>query len=168
MTELTYDFQKSCNISPKVAEKKNVQFSSTSMVMIFERYDENEARGIWYTSRDYREMREDVKWSVINVNYHLISSRHVEHGHEDYTNILDETVGIEHLLNASIIRKSRHRKAWCIRAVLEEQAMQTDQVDDDVRDKYWERLAEVSSSHSEPGVKRAHKIGLLHQVKFDG
>lgn len=117
MSELIVDFPNHYETA-----EKSVQFSLECKVISFLCYDEDEGNEIWYKSRDFREMRVDTRWAVIEVNHRLRSlDHHVDDNHED---ILDETVGIEHLLKSSIIRASRLRRAECIRAVLEEQARQ--------------------------------------------
>ena len=61
--QLIVDFPEHRSVSKQT--KKRVQFSSVSSMTIVERIDETYSSAIWYSSKDYKEMRMDTKREII-------------------------------------------------------------------------------------------------------
>ena len=176
MTHLIVDFPSSRRRSimrssnkPKNNESKKssgVSFAKSMHVKFFQAPDDVDESEIWYTSEEYKDMKESNRQVIIRVHRKLrTSSLSTDDDGIDYkaTTLLEAEclTGIEHLLSVKIIEKTRANRVECSNSVLQ------------VQDRLWyhnvgsmeesddpiDALARVSKHYSRWSTKRARIIG---------
>ena len=155
---------------PKNNESKKatgVSFAKSMHIQFFQAPDDVDESEIWYTSEEYKDMKESNRQAVVRVHRKLrtpsLSTDDDGSQSSKATTLLEDEclTGIEHLLSVKIIEKTRANRVECSNSVLQ------------VQDRLWyhnvgsmeesddpiDALARVSKHYSRWSTKRARIIG---------
>ena len=161
----------------KSKKASGVSFAKTIHIQFFQVPDDVDEREIWYSSEEYKDMKEKNRQAVMRVHRKLRTQSPSSSTDDDgisqskssnpttLTLLEDECLtGIEHLLSVKIIKKTRANKVECSNAVLQEQerlyyhnVSMEEESDDPV-----DALACVSKHYSRWSTKRAQIIGQFN------
>ena len=147
---------------------KSVKFSAMSEMRIYERPDKFDACSMYYSNKDYQDMKTANENAVqaVNRRYHLSKSpRHetsiddsevIKAQQEEDVDIICKINGLENNLSPKMSKKVFvNRRRRCI-DVLAEQSRQ-----DETGEYDPEQLASVSRRYSKWSVKRANQLASI-------
>ena len=156
MTDLIVDFP-TRRSAPK--KTKAVNFCNTAEMRIIEPIDAatTDTSAIWYTSREYKAMRDANDDAVRLARKALISMKNTTP--DSVFDKMDTVTlnGIERFLTRDIIKRTKECRIQYVNAILDEQDLQ-----DSAGIYDADRFALVARHHSKSAAKRARAIGLLH------
>jgi hypothetical protein len=136
--------------------KRSVHFVDMAKLHIVPRHDDNKdvhRRDLWYNKLDYSRMRLAIKKSILQVR--LMISAGVPICYSGKADSFDDClIGMEHLLTQETVIEVKTCRRRCVRAVLQEQAMNSTTTCDNI--------ANASLVESRRAAIRARKLGKLH------
>lgn len=150
------------NLIPDAHRTKTVQFSGDSILHVIE--PKADVEGFWYSRRDHKVMGVLAKHDAAEARQSLfcLLSDHPSIGGGGSARSVQESVtltGLENLITANAIERTKECRARRLRAVLEEQERSKQDhpfgTDDSVG------IARVAFRHSESATKRAHKNAMI-------
>mmetsp|Transcript_38115 Transcript_38115/g.80237 ORF Transcript_38115/g.80237 Transcript_38115/m.80237 type:complete len:164 (-) Transcript_38115:43-534(-) len=163
MSDLIVDFpsQRQDNV-PLRERVKAVNFATTNELRFFERNNEVDMCNAWYSDEDYKSMRIENKYAILELHmkYKKLSSASMNQGDVAAEALCDDRVtGIEKFLTSNLINESKTMKVHCRNGVLDQQERQNKSGEYDPI-----RIACMSQIYSEWSVRRAYTIGMLHSL----
>ena len=155
------------NNESKKVSGVSVSFAKSMHIQFFQAPDDVDESEIWYTSEEYKDMKESNRQAVVRVHRKLrtpsLSTDDDGSQSSKATTLLEDEclTGIEHLLSVKIIKKVRACRKECLNAVLQVQdRLWQDNVGSmEESDDSVDVLASVSKHYSKWSTKRAQIIG---------
>ena len=141
---------------------RSVQFADTSEMYIVDRHHDNEdvdRHDLWYNRSDYSRMRLAIQKSVHEVRARNLTGVPISYSGNDGSSN-DCLIGIEHLLTQACAFEVKECRRRCVRAVLQEQAMQRMNPSATFR---WDAIAAASYVETRKAGVKARKLGKLHR-----
>ncbi len=151
---------------------RSVRFAKTSTIKLVTKHEDRgdvDLQDLWYSEADLELMKLAASKDVLKVRQQMASGVPIDYFLGENDDSIVSLMGIEDVYSKAQVTEVRTRRRRCVRAVLQEQEMQQQQMMDGSMSLLftnWNRqdlIALASFSQTRNAATRAHERALLHQ-----